>query len=202
MSPPIPRPASLRQQSWVEPLCHHRHWSGRCRKLPQTPSASCLTSPKPPFILFPPVRTFLGDGSLGALVPGLWVHFPPCHCVFRPGRHPSLNLRCLIVQTGLGRTSPCSGIQGFTQDDICGHVEWWADMAGGGSSGIRHTCVFGAEDVAPFCRLSLAGLADRSGSQDVKPFLGPPWLLDISHLAVSLSALRADGLPMHGGASS
>ena len=45
--------------------------------------------------------------------------------------------------------------------------------------------------MAILCSPSLAGLAGWSGSQYMKPFLGPPWPWDQSHLAVSLSVLRA-----------
>ena len=76
VSPPSPEPAWLEQQPWVEP---HHHHSSTISNFLKPPSASCLTSLKPPFIPFPPVRTFLGDNSHDALVPGLWVQFPQCH---------------------------------------------------------------------------------------------------------------------------
>lgn len=80
---PLHIPAWLMQQPWMElppipplpPPLPLRHWL----KLPQTPSASCLTSPKPPFIPFRPVWISLGDRSHDAIELGLWVLFPPCH---------------------------------------------------------------------------------------------------------------------------
>lgn len=49
-----PRPAWLMQQPWMEPPPSPPTPLPPRLKLPQTPSASCLTSPKPPFIPFLP----------------------------------------------------------------------------------------------------------------------------------------------------